>query len=529
MNAPRRPLRALIVEDSEVDAELLLHELSRRGFEVTFERVETAQSMQAALETRAWDIVLSDFSLPTFDAFRALEVLKASGLDIPFIVVSGTIGEETAADALVAGAGDFIVKGRLARLVPAIERELREAKIRATLSRTEEQLLHAQKMEAVGRLAGGVAHDINNVLSVILIGAELVSGALAPDDPILEDVEDIRTAGLRATALTRQLLAFSRQQVMEIRVVDLNEVVTGVESMLRRMIGEDVELSTRCGEAIGKVEVDPGQIEQVLMNLAVNARDAMPRGGRLTIETHRVTLDEDRALSLVDVKPGDYVVLSVCDDGTGMDRATQARIFEPFFTTKEQGRGTGLGLSTVFGIVRQCGGHIFVHSEVGVGSTFDVYFPTTDRANVTPVLRTPPVGSLQGSETVLLVEDDEAVRTLVRVVLRKQGYEVLEARAGEDAVRLCREHASVIHLLLTDVVMPRMGGEEIARALRQMRPSLKVLFMSGYTKSAVVHDGPSDSPVAFLQKPITPETLLRKVRAVLDDAHSRPSLASLVG
>jgi signal transduction histidine kinase len=512
----RKTLRLLLVEDSEADATLLLREVKRAGFDVSFVRVETEETMRAALKHGAWDLVLSDFSLPRFNTLGALSVLRASDADIPLIVVSGTVSEEAAIDALRAGARDFILKGRMARLGPAIERELRESKVRATLRRTEEQLRHAQKMEAVGRLAGGVAHDFNNVLSVVLLNAELLSEGLRSGEPDLGDLDEIKRAALRATELSRQLLAFGRQQVFELRVIDLNEIVSEVEKMLRRLIGADIELTTRLSRNLGKIEVDVTQLEQVLVNLAVNARDAMPDGGKLTIETSNVELDEDYVATQVDVEAGPYVVLSVTDTGSGMDATTQARIFEPFFTTKERGRGTGLGLSTVFGIIKQSGGHISVSSTPGEGTTFKVYFPRTDQENTAPTPQPPEVTTLHGSETILLVEDDAQVRNVVQVVLRRAGYEIVEARNGSDALALAGDGVRTFDLLLTDVVMPGMSGRELADQVRKIRPEMKVLLMSGYTNGWVVRNGVVDANVAFLQKPITPEALLKKMREVLD-------------
>jgi two-component system cell cycle sensor histidine kinase/response regulator CckA len=630
------PIRLLLVEDSEDDAQLLLRELKRGGYDPAHERVATEATLAAALDRQTWDLVIGDHSMPGFSGIAALVLVRGRGLDVPFICVSGTITEDMAVAAMKAGASDWVSKGQLKRLVPAVDRELREAKGRAILRATEAsygtlvehapvgiyrstpdgkflavnaaivhllgydsadallqlnmsrdvyadpaerqrlldrdtytdreydeveatwkrkdgqlltvqlsvravrnsarqveyyetfvrdvteqrrlqtQLVQSQKMEAVGRLAGGIAHDFNNLLTVITTSCDLLLEDLAAGDPKREDVDQVRKAADGAAALTRQLLAFSRQQVLTPQIVNLGDVVYGVEKMLRRVIGEDVDLVTVLDRDGGAVKADVGQLEQVLMNLAVNARDAMPTGGKLTIETSNVEHDPDYAREQEAAAVSRFVMLAVTDTGSGMDEATKARIFEPFFTTKEVGKGTGLGLATVYGIVRQSGGFIWVYSEPGLGTTFKIYLPQVDAVAEGGAAGAAPSTVHRGTETVLLVEDAAAVRAVARQALTRQGYTVLEAADGTAALQIAASHRGPIHLLLTDVVMPGLSGRQLSDQLALLRPDTKVLYTSGYTDDAVVRHGVLESGIAYLQKPFSVDGLARKVREVLD-------------
>jgi len=627
----------VLVEDRPDDAALILAELRRVGLIVESQQVDNERQLLDALRDFAPEIVLSDHSVPGFSGLEALRIVERESPDTPFIVVTGSLDEETAAEYIKAGAIDYVVKHRLHRLGHAVRRalELRRALQDASASsealarselrfrklveyssdvitlldaagriiystqalkptlgyeqgeligrdvfdivhpddrpqaealfhalfaspepvvrgelrvrhkagtwrdlevagsnhlddpiveaivinyhdvtdrkRAEGALRQAQKVEAIGRLAGGIAHDFNNLLTAILGSTDLLLEMLPPDHPGREEGQETRKAAVRAADLTRQLLAFSRQQVLAPQVLDLNEVVADMDRLLRRLLGEDIDLRIVPAQDVGAVRADPGQLEQVIVNLAVNARDAMPKGGKLTIETANATLDESYAT------PGRYVLLAVSDSGVGMDPETQARIFEPFFTTKERGQGTGLGLATVYGIVKQSGGYIWVYSEVGHGTTFKVYLPRVD-APVEPVIAVPaaPAAALHGTETILVVEDQEEVRNLIRRMLEARGYRVLVAGSGQEAVSLADVRRGAIDLMVTDVVMPGMGGREVAQLLGPNHPDMKVLYLSGYTDESIVHRGLLEPGLAFLPKPFSAEVLARKVREVLD-------------
>ena len=520
------PLRILHLEDDPVDADLILTTLVEGGIACRSQRVDNQPAFLAALKEGQIDLILADYSLPGFDGLTALEVARALVPHIPFLFVSGTLGEELAIDAMHRGATDYVLKQRLGRLIPSVHRALRELQERTerkraeqALHESEKQLRQAQKMEAVGRLAGGLAHDFNNMLTVIMGHSQILLSEMGVHHPLRNKVEEIQKAGDRATGLIRQLLTFSRKQPSEPKILNLNTVVTDFELMLRRLIGEDIELELRQDSEQLCVKADHAQLEQILMNLAINARDAMPKGGRLTIETASVILDSTPMYHLTPLAPGTYVRLSVCDTGCGMSQDIQAHIFEPFFTTKEEGKGTGLGLSTVFGIVVQSGGGMDVISTVGRGTRFEVYLPLMMAKRGVTINQDSSAQQVRGHETVLLVEDDEGVRLLLRDELRKLGYRVFEAKNGLEACLIATQHMGSLQLLVTDVVMPGMSGAELARHLRAIKPELKCLFMSGYTDD--VNIGAGDLASTYLQKPFLPERLAQTIRELLESKPGR--------
>ena len=640
-----KTLRVLIVEDSEDDALLIVRQLRRGGYQPAFKRVDAANDMREALARETWDVVISDYAMPQFSAIGALSVLREMGLDLPCLIVSGTIGEETAVTIMKAGANDYIMKDNLKRLTPAIERELRDAQIRKERRRTaealreseeryrslvdnidigvtlldsayniimtntaqarmvsksvsalkgkkcyeafgdssaicshcpairamthgrpaevettcncgdgrrtdlrvrafpthgedgaitgcievveditdrtrlEEQLRQAAQLEAIGRLAGGVAHDFNNLLTAMLGYSNVLLQQMPKNSPDREKVFQINRAAERAAELTRQLLAFSRKQVLAVTVLDLNPLIADFEKILRRLVGADIELMTVFDPSLGRVMADPGQIEQILLNLAVNARDAMPQGGKLTMETTNVALDEHYARTKPDVKPGRYVMFSVTDSGVGMDEAMCSNIFDPFYTTKEKGKGTGLGLSTVYGIVKQHKGHISVYSEQGTGTVFKIYLPCVESQAEPATEATMVNDHSHGTETILVVEDEEIVRNLACELLELLGYSVLKASHPQEAMKVSQDHEGPIHLLLTDVVLPRMDGTRLYRRILESRPEVRVLYVSGYTQNSILEHGVLKPGVNFLEKPFTLDSLAGKVREVLDDMH----------
>jgi signal transduction histidine kinase/ActR/RegA family two-component response regulator len=509
------PLRVLLVSASEDDAQQVIDELRLSDYVPSYERVATAHAFREAL-TQKWDLILAEPDSTDLQALTALDILRETGADIPFVAISGRAPEETVLEVLKAGAAGYITRDHFSRLGAAVARGLSQAEGRRERARLEQQFRQAQKMEAVGRLAGGVAHDFNNLLTVITGYADLLltGGSLRPSQR--SAIEEIRRAAERGGALTHQLLAFSRRQPFSRKVVQLNALILNMQKMLSRLIGEDIDLITIPAAEPDTARTDPSQLEQVIMNIAVNARDAMPGGGKLIIETANAEVDRTYAGANVDLKPGSYVVVAISDTGLGMDPETTAHLFEPFYTTKPPGKGTGLGLATAYGIVRQSGGAISVYSEPGHGTTVKIYLPPAEARAPAEGVEESVTARLGGTETILVVEDEARVRRLICEVLIARGYRVLEAVRGEDAMRQAANHNGRIHLLLADVVLPEMSGPQVVEQIRATQPGIRVLYMSGYTDEAIAHHGILESAQPFLQKPFLPAALARKVREVLN-------------
>jgi two-component system, cell cycle sensor histidine kinase and response regulator CckA len=507
-------LKTLFIQSSALECLELVAHLQHAGYVVAFARVDTPESFQEALRDK-WDIILSEYYLPHFGALDALRILAERAVDTPFIVVSSTVSNGDVDAALAAGAGDFVGTGELIRLTAAISREIRAAAARRERRRLEEHFRHGQRLEAVGRLAGGVAHDFNNLLTIVSGYAELLLLGNNLDAAQRSALEEIRRAAQRGGGLTQRLLAFSRRQPMAVRTVHLNELLVNMSRMLHPLIGEHIELTILPGALRDTVRTDPCQLEQVVMNLVVNARDAMPGGGRLVIETGEETLDEGRAATIVGLAPGPYVVLRISDTGVGMSEETRSHAFEPFFTTKPPGKGTGLGLATVYGIVRQSGGSIALDSEPGRGARFVIHLPlAAHQADGDRLLE--PEQAPPGCETILLVEDEGRVRKLIKDVLSAHGYLVIEANQGAAAVRFAECYKQPIHLAILDVVMPGMSGPEVGAEIARHRPETRLLYMSGYADEDIVQHGIETSGAGFLRKPFLPQVLAAKVREVLD-------------
>lgn len=500
------------------EAPLGFHELDRKGRIIKVNRTELQMLGYASEEmigVPVWHFVVEE------EMTRQVTLAKLAG-DVSFHEIFERTyrrKDGTLLPVLVVDRVNVNHDGQITGIRSTIEDVSERRKAEEALRKSEEQLRQFQKFEAIGRLAGGVAHDFNNLLMTIKGCSELLLQAFDAGNPRRDEVEEIRKAAEQATSLTHQLLAFGRRQVLQPQVLDLNAIVSNMYKMLRRLIGEDIDLVTISDPQLWPVKVDRSQIEQVLMNLVVNSRDAMPTGGKITIELSNVHLDESYAFRHVAVRPGPHVLMAVTDTGCGMDKETMAHLFEPFFTTKEKGKGTGLGLSTVYGIVKQSGGNIWAYSEPGRGTTFKIYLPRAEE-RVQPIeSQAVPAISLKGSETILLVEDEEEVRKLIARILREKGYTVLEAHSGGEAIEICNQFEKEIDLMVTDVVMPQMSGRQLAQHLSQIRPRMKVLYMSGYPDNAIIHHGVLESGMAFIQKPFNVNVLEHKVREILDGVH----------
>ncbi|HLB59866.1 MAG TPA: response regulator [Bdellovibrionota bacterium] len=507
-------IRILLLEDNPSDSELIQTELRQGGIQFISKLVDNRNDFVEALRNFNPQIILSDYSLPSFCGLEALAIAHSKYPDIPFIFVSGQIGEELAIETLKEGCVDYVFKERLSRLVPSVKRALRETEEKVKLKETEEKLIQSQKMEALGKLAGGIAHDFNNILQAISLASSILINQMDPKDPLRPHVQEIKEAGESATALTHQLLAFGRKQMLQPKVIDLNDILSKAEPMLSRLVGENIEISIIHGEKIGKIKADPTQIGQVIWNLAINARDAMSHGGKLSIETQNVSIDKNFIGLHPEAKEGNYATLLISDAGCGMSAEVKAHLFEPFFTTKETGKGVGLGLSISYGIVKQSGGFLDVESEVGKGTTFKIYFPQTEeKEKVERPTQPSPIPT--GRETILLVEDNEMVRNLLGKVLHLHGYSVIEAKDGEEALKISEQSKEPVHLVITDIIMPKMGGIDLARCLLEKKPETKIIYISGYIDVGVRPEDLIGGQSIFLQKPFSPETLARKVQELL--------------
>lgn len=517
-----RPLKVLYIEDNLGDRTLVARALKADGLKCELNCVKTRQEFDTALESVAFDVIISDFTLPAFDGMSALKVARGFQPEVPFLFFSGTIGEERAVDSLKSGATDYVLKDHVGRLGSAVRRALAEKEERDRRKILEEQLRQAQKMEAIGQLAGGVAHDFNNMLFVIRANTELVqmkAGQLSPE--LTDCLKQISMASERAANLTRQLLAFSRKQVLQAQPVAINELVANLVKMLNRIIGENVHLECHYASHLPAVYADPGMIEQVIMNLVVNARDAMPQGGRLRLATDIFSFNRARAQPHPEARAGQFVCLEINDSGTGIAPDHLAHIFEPFFTTKEHGKGTGLGLATVYGIVKQHNGWIEVATRVGEGTTFKVFLPVMSATQTNETEVSPEKAPRGGTETILLVEDEPSVRIITRRVLESFGYKVHEAGTAREAQAIWHARRDQIDLLLTDMVLAEAtGGQQLAKEFRAQKSALKVILMSGYSPDIAGKDTDffRKSSTCFLQKPCASGTLLNLVRHCLDGA-----------
>jgi len=514
-----RTNRILCLEDSPSDRELLAALLEEEGIPCGFVFAATQKEFESALEQQPYDLIISDFTLPAYDGMSALALAQKTNSDIPFIFVSGTIGEERAIESLKNGATDYVLKDRRDRLVSSVQRALREGRDRAERKKLEEQLRQAQKMEAIGQLAGGVAHDFNNLLAVIQGNAELALLHLDNQDPkTAEFLNQITEASVRAANLTRQLLAFGRKHTMRLENLNLNDLIANLTKMLNRIIGEDIRL--KCDyDGRPFVRADAGMLEQVILNLVVNSRDAMPQGGQLRLSTEIVTMEETNFQPYPETRDGHFICLKVSDTGTGIAPENIPHIFEPFFTTKAIGKGTGLGLATAYGIVNQHKGWMNVSSQLGVGTTFEIFLPVIPSPTNGTISAAPKATPRRGSETIFLVEDDDAVRQMTRQTLETFGYHVIEAGSGRQALEVWQHNHAAVDLLLTDIVMPDgINGRRLAELLQMQTPELKAIFVSGYSLNVISKDTDffTKNENSFLQKPYSPQTLVGAVRRCLD-------------
>ncbi len=513
----RTSIRVLMVEDSEDDGALVTLLLRQAGFELHSERVDTARELAKALANR-WDVIISDHSMPHFSGPDALKMVRAHDPEVPFIFVSGTIGEDFAADAMRTGAQDYVMKSNLKRLVPAVERELRESHTRRERKNLDRRIQQLEKFEAIGRLVGGVAHDFNNMIGAILGWAEMGLSDAAEDSRARDRFHKIYDQSMRAGKLTGQLLAFAGGQILEPTKLNINTLVQEEMSLLSRIIGADIKVKIHIDPDLRVTMADPSQIEQVLMNLCLNARDAVPNGGEILIETRNVELDARFCTEHAFDKPGSYILISVTDNGTGIDSASLDHIFEPFFTTKGPGKGTGLGLATVYGIVKQHGGFIFAQSRPDQGTTFRVYLPANAGEHAAPEVaqQCEPPG---GTETILLAEDHEGLRTTAQEMLKKLGYSVIVAADGKESVELFKSNHHIIDLVVMDVVMPQLSGPEAYLEMCLLCagcPDPKVIFTTGYTPKAKDLAAMVEKGAAILRKPYSLISLSQMIRGALE-------------
>src|SRR5437016_1834470 len=512
-------LRVLFIEDSEDDTALQLRLLKQAGYDVAFRRIETAESLISALDQK-WDVIISDHSMPHFKGTDALRLVRELGFEVPFIFVSGTIGEHAAVAALKVGAQDYLMKTNLGRLVPAIEREIREAEQRKQHKVLEHQVHQLRRFEAIGRLAGGVAHDFNNMIGAIIGWADIGFEQAPSGTKMQETFHKIRPQAERPEVLTRQLLAFARRQVLKPRNTNVNQLAQEEMALLRNVIGERVDVELSFTEDPWVAWADPGQIEQVLMNLCLNAKDAMLDGGRLLVETRNVEIGEDYHRIHAYALPGRYVLLRVADTGEGMDATTIEHIFEPFFSTKEQGKGTGLGLATVYGIVKQHKGFISVDSTPAQGTSFQVYIPAGEGPAETESSKPASSASHGGREKILVAEDNDALREAAKEILECIGYQVIPAPDGDTAVRAFEQASNSIDLVLLDVVMPNLNGPEAYARMAAIKPGIPVIFTTGYATENTLVAARSTDRAMILQKPYGSAHLAQKLREALDKKNS---------